>query len=103
VLVPRDLHICNACRADVVNPQWAAPFDEGHWEMSLRCGACGHTRHVVIPNPDAERYETDLDRGWNEIGREVARLEREQMCEWTEAFASALEHDLIRADDFARA
>jgi hypothetical protein len=97
------LHLCRECRADVVNPARAAPLDEERWEILLRCGACGATRQVVVTNAVAERYDRDLDRGWSVIVREVQRLDREQMTDWTERFTRALERDLIDADDFARA
>jgi hypothetical protein len=98
----RGLHVCSECRADVVNPARAEPIDDEHWEVRLRCGACGATREVVITNAVAARYDRDLDRGWSMIVREVQRLDREEMAGWTERFTRALEDDLIDAGDFAR-
>jgi hypothetical protein len=102
-LTPRSgLHICRECRADAVNPAHAAALDDDRWTMLLRCGACGATFQRVVYNEDAERYDRDLDRGWNAIGRATQRLEREQMVEWADAFVVALARDLIDASDFAR-
>jgi hypothetical protein len=85
-----------------VNPAHAEPLDDDRWTMLLRCRACGATFRRVVSNEDAERYDRDLDRGWNAIGRAAQRLEHEQMVEWADAFVVAIARDLIDAGDFSR-
>jgi len=55
-------------------------------------------RQEVSAEVAAQRYE----RGMREIARALDRLEREAMAEDVEAFVTALDHDLVDADDFAR-
>jgi hypothetical protein len=85
-----------------VNPAHAEPLDEERWTMLLRCGACGTTVLRVVSNQDAARYDHDLDRGCSAIESALERVERARMTEWTEAFVTALERDLIDAGDFTR-
>jgi hypothetical protein len=85
-----------------VNPAHAEPLDERRWTMLLRCGACGATVPRIVSNQDAQRYDHDLDRGFSAIASALERVERARMAEWTEAFVTALGHDLIDAGDFVR-
>ena len=55
--------------------------------MLLRCGACGASREETVSDLDAELYD---------------RLSQERLAEQAKSFATALELDLIGAEDFAR-
>lgn len=99
---PGALHICQKCGADMVNPVWAEPVDELHWDMLLRCGACGANRRLLVDNDAAERYDRDLDRGWRQIGTAIDRLEQAKMNDWASSFVTALDRDLIDPADFSR-
>lgn len=96
-----DLTICRSCRADCVIPTAWMPQPDSSWWMYLRCGACGASRDVVVPDSAAQRYDADLDRGTHEIAAALRRLEREQMAEEADALATALRLDLLDASDFA--
>ena len=97
-----ELHVCDRCGADTVNPAFTDPVDELHWDMLLRCGTCGATRRLIVDNPTAERYDHDLDRGWRQIALSIERLEQQQMNDWASTFVTALDRDLIDAGDFCR-
>ena len=95
------LQVCADCHADYVHPvEWHEAGDE-HWWMLLRCGECRAEREVTVPDDVATRYGEDLDAAVREIGREARRLDRERMTRETEILVAALNHDLIRAGDFA--
>jgi hypothetical protein len=68
--------------------------------MRLRCGNCGHVRELVLGDAAAEELERILDRGVEEICRTLARIERERMEREADAWAVALQRDLIDASDF---
>ena len=73
------LTICRSCGADCVIPiEWDLREADAWW-MHLRCGACGSSREVVVPDAEAQRYDAELDRGMHEIARGLDRLEREEM------------------------
>ena len=96
------LQVCSDCHADHVHPiEWRESGEE-HWWMLLRCGACRTTREVVVANEVAERYGRDLDDALEVIARAARALDAERLAREADAFAEALERDLIDADDFAR-
>jgi hypothetical protein len=97
-----DLTVCRACSSDYVIPTDWAEHDGARWWIRLRCGECGEAREVVVPDAAAQRYDRELNRGMDEIATVLHRLDLERMAEAAERFASALEHDLVDADDFVR-
>ena len=97
-----DLTLCQRCGSDYVIPtDWAAQEAEAWW-IRLRCGECGSVREVVVPDATAQRYDRCLDQGMHEIARALRRQELEQMARDAETFATALELDLLDANDFVR-
>ena len=91
-----DLTTCRSCpSAHVIPSAWTKQGES--WSIHVRCGECGASREVVVPDAVAQRY----DRGMHAIARALDRLEREAMAQEAEALATALELGLIDADDFA--
>jgi hypothetical protein len=70
--------------------------------MLLRCGACGASWEETVPDAEAERYDRELDRAERHMRRAAERLSRERLADQADSFATALELDLIGAEDFAR-
>jgi hypothetical protein len=95
------LHQCAMCRAECVVPVWWEEAGDDHFHMVLRCGACGTYRDLTVPNDVAIAYERDLERGMAEIRAAMDRMDRDRMALLTDAFAVALQRDLIDAGDFA--
>lgn len=96
-----DLQRCPECAADSVYPvDWEA-FGETHWWIALRCGACATRAEVLVDNAAAQRFDRDLDRAQDQMVDAADRLELEIMSAQVEVFTTALESDLIHADDFA--
>ena len=94
---------CTSCGSAYVNPVTWREHDELRWWMRLRCGGeCGFVREVVVSNEEAAFYEADLDRGVAKIASAVARLDRERLIAESDAWAAALERDLIDPSDFRR-
>jgi hypothetical protein len=69
--------------------------------MLLRCGACETFRDVIVVDAVAQAFERDIDRGTKEIRATAVRLDRDRMVAQADAFAVALQRDLIDAGDFA--
>jgi hypothetical protein len=99
---PDSLADCPACGADFVYPVEWYPEDEESWRMLLRCGACHVRREAIVSNLDAAQFDRELDIAEASIRREADLLSREHLAEEAERFATALELDLIDAEDFAR-
>jgi hypothetical protein len=95
--------LCALCRSDFVTPVDWSEHGETHWWIRLRCGECGETREVVVPQDVAHRYDRELDRTSEPIASTLSRMERERMAADVDAFATALRLDLIDAADFGAA
>lgn len=96
------LQVCADCHADHVHPvEWHESGEE-HWWMLLRCGTCRVESEVTVTNDVAERYSHDLDDALEVIARAARELDAERLAREADAFAEALERDLIDADDFGR-
>ena len=93
---------CTACGADFVHPVEWSPQDGENWWILLRCGACGASREETVPDAEAERYDQELDLAEHRMRRAAERLSQERLAEQADSFATALELDLIGAEDFAR-
>jgi hypothetical protein len=93
---------CSACGSGFVHPVEWSPNDGGTWWMLLRCGECGVTREETVPDEEAERYDRQLDLAEHTLRSAADRLSRERLEEEAASFATALELDLIGAEDFAR-
>jgi hypothetical protein len=94
--------VCSACGDAFVYPVRWQPADDEHWWMLLRCGACGECRQVTLPDSEAHRFDRELVLAELQMEREADRLSQERLETEVQTFASALELDLIDADDFAR-
>ena len=70
--------------------------------MLLRCGACGASWEETVSDEAAARFDRELDRAEHGMRRLADRLAREALQDQADAFAVALELDLIGADDFSR-
>ena len=71
------------------------------WSLHLRCGECGHERELEVADEVAARYEDDLREAARAIGRALADADRKRLEREADAFAAALDRDLIDAADFA--
>jgi hypothetical protein len=93
---------CSACGTDFVHPVEWSPNDEGTWWMLLRCGGCGTSREETVADEEAERYDRQLDLAEHRMRCAADRLSRERLEAEARSFATALELDLIGAEDFGR-
>lgn len=98
----RTLADCTECGANYVHPVEWSPHDGENWWMLLRCGACGASREETVSDSDAEIYDRELDRAEHRMRRAAERLNQERLAAQAETFVTALELDLIGAEDFAR-
>lgn len=96
------IHHCLVCGSDRVCPHSWETDGEEHWAITLHCPECDVWRDVRITNAEAKAFDLELDRQVAEIQQALADIDREHMRAAADAFAAALERDLIDAGDFAR-
>jgi hypothetical protein len=73
------------------------------WWLLLRCGGCESWRDVVASNTAVAAFDRVLDEGSVEIELAADRLGREALRAQADALGTALQMDLIGADDFRSA
>ena len=78
------------------------PVGDEHWSIDMRCGDCGHWWNTVITNRRAERLDVELDGDMYVLRQALRSLDLERMTAEVEAFAAALDRDLVEPADFAR-
>lgn len=96
------LHVCPGCRAPFVHTVARSRIDESSWSMILRCGECRCQREVVAADDVVVRFDDDVRAATQTIARAVERADRERLAREADAFAAALDRDLIDAADFMR-
>jgi hypothetical protein len=98
--VGEDLHLCTECSSDLVFP---VEWDEAgatHWEVTLRCPNCEWSGTGVFSQDVVERFDEELDRGTEQLVRDLKRMMHANMEDEIERFVHALEADHILPDDF---
>ena len=98
--VVEDLHVCSACSSDLVYP---VEWDEAgmtHWEVTLRCPNCEWNGTGTFSQDAVERFDEELDRGTEQLVRDLKRMMHANMEDEIERFVYALEADHILPDDF---
>ena len=94
------LEFCLECGRDFVSVVRCTEAGSDSWWLLLRCGGCG-TWHETFARGDAlEALTKAIEHGLETVAERVRCLDLERMGSQVEAFAQALELDLIDADDF---
>jgi hypothetical protein len=98
---PTGLHVCDGCGSALVQPtRWEQAGDRGHWRLWRRCPECGWSGNAIHGEREIDAYDEELDEGTKALAGVLKQLERESMQRVVESFATALEADLISAEDF---
>jgi predicted RNA-binding Zn-ribbon protein involved in translation (DUF1610 family) len=95
-----ELHICPACGSHLVYPTEWQEAGPTHWDVDLRCPNCEWRGSGIFDQETVERFDVELDRGTEELVRDLKRLAQANMEEEVERFVAALHADHILPDDF---
>jgi hypothetical protein len=95
-----DLHVCRACRSDLVYPVEWEEAGPAHWEVSLRCPNCEWHGAGLYEQAVVERFDEELDRGTEAVVRDLRQLMRANMEDEVERFAAALHAGHVLPEDF---
>ncbi len=91
---------CGSCGSMLVQPIDWSLIGRSHWRVMLRCPNCEWSGTGVFGQAAVDRFDIELDRGTRQLQATLTRVSRACMEAEIEAFAEALEHDLIVPFDF---
>src|SRR5690348_11903073 len=98
-LAPRSVHgiDCVRCGDEFMEPITWDPADLGYWKLVQRCVQCDVWRTLMLSPGRTTLMLVRLDQQRRAIAATIERLDRDRMREQVEAFAAALQRDLIGA------
>jgi len=96
----RELHVCPGCEGDLVYPVEWEEASPTHWEVLLRCPNCEWSEVDTFDQDTVDRFDLELDRGTEQVMRDLKRLIQANMEEEVERFVQALDSDAIWPMDF---
>lgn len=91
---------CGGCGSMLVQPIDWSLIGRSHWRVVLRCPNCEWSGTGVFGQEAVDRFDRELDRGTRKLQSTLTRVSRACMEAEVEAFAAALERDLIVPFDF---
>ena len=96
----RDLALCEACGADLVEAlAWEAAGPR-LWRIELHCPNCEHTTEGVFSQACVDRFDQRLDDATAAMVSDLKRLEAAAMADDVERFVGALNAGAILPEDF---
>jgi hypothetical protein len=99
----KGLHVCPCCSSCLVQPTcWEQTSDRTSWRIWRRCPECEWNSDAVHGEREIDAFDEQLDLGAHELADELKALEHSNMAQMAAAFVTALNADLIGADDFCR-
>ena len=98
---PDEPHVCHVCGSEFVCPIDWGPADDDYVWVLLRCGECEAWRENEFSDEVLDRFDRKLDEAAIQIARAADRLHADWRSTEADAFAAALDRDLIDAADFA--
>lgn len=97
----KGLHNCSECGSNLVQPiRWEQTAKRGFWRLWRRCPECEWRCDGIHGEQEIDAFDEALDDGAEALAGELQALEHESMKDIVEVFSTALQADLITADDF---
>jgi hypothetical protein len=94
------MHSCPNCDSILVQPvNWRVQGD-GLWNVELRCPECEWGGRDSYSQTEVDRYDEELDRGSQELIRDLRAVIWTNRTEEADRFAAALATDGILPEDF---
>jgi len=95
-----ELHLCPNCNSDLVYPIDWSPADSRAWNVDLRCPECEWRGNGVHDQDVVDRFDEELDRGTEQLIRDLSMLTRANMEEEVNRFVTALHAGWVIPEDF---
>ena len=94
------LHVCPNCASHLVYPIDWAPANSCSWSVDLRCPECEWRGTDVHDQDVVDRFDEELDRGTEQLIRDLSMLTRANMQEEVDRFVAALHANWVIPEDF---
>ena len=91
---------CGSCASMLVQPIDWSLVGRTHWRVTLRCPNCEWTGTGVFSQEAVDEFDRVLDKGMHKLQHTLTRVSRACMEAEIEAFAKALDDELIVPFDF---
>lgn len=96
-----DLHLCRSCTQPFVVPTAVLEvLDRARYRVELSCSNCGWTKIETAGEDRLEALDRELDRQTADMFAMLELWATTRQLEEIDAFARALEADLILPEDF---
>ena len=96
----RDLSICEACDASLVEPLEWESAGHARWRLTLHCPNCDRCSQGVFSQDCVDRFDERLDDATAAMVSDLKRLEHARIEEELELFVNALNAGAILPEDF---
>ncbi len=96
----RDLHLCPACRSQLVYPVAWEQAAADSWRVVLRCPDCEHLREGVFDQETVDAFDDRLDAETDALAADLRRLTRANMVDELARLTAALAADAVLPEDF---
>ncbi len=94
------LHVCVACRSNLVHPvEWEAAGGRG-WTVSRRCPNCWWAGSGTYGQALVDAFDQELEDGLDALIEDLRELTHANMAEGIERFVEALRVDAVLPEDF---
>jgi hypothetical protein len=96
---PHAPHLCGACGLPLVQPgEWEQ--EGARWRVVLHCPNCGWESEQLLDRPAVDRFDDELDRGFEQLNAELIRMTDVNMREYIDRFCAGLAANAILPEDF---
>lgn len=97
---PPQLHICEECHSEFVQPTDWHETTPKNWMVTLSCPNCQHERVGEYSQEIVDELDETLDAGFTTLLAELQELMASNMADEIDRFAAALEVNAILPEDF---
>lgn len=100
ILPAGEVHVCRACRSELVHPLDWSEVGQGRWRLLLRCPNCEHREEGIFGSDTLESLDTTLDEATRTMIGDLRQLARANIEDEVDRFARALHEGHIWPMDF---
>ncbi len=95
-----DLHVCESCASELVQPLDWREQRRGSWAVTLVCPNCLHERHGAFDQTSVDKLDETLDDGYTTLLAELQEMVTSNLTDEIDRFVAALRAGAILPEDF---
>jgi hypothetical protein len=100
MVVAPQLHVCESCKSDLVQPVDWHEASPRTWNVTLHCPNCHHDRNGTYSQETVDQLDETLDAGFTTLLAELQELMASNMADEIDRFVAAMDADAILPEDF---